>query len=195
MKRFWLIAIAALFAATAAFANDPGGCPPVGGPSPGPAQPYDFIANGLPNGDSCWYKTNITYFYGYQGPDACGYWRDRWVFNAGTATLSQRFYVPSDAYGPITAMKLIYILDFTDPTNNGNDNAITADITDLTAGRWLGGNFYSGWSGSVGCSQRIGFASSPTDLRGHYIELKFTTRKANNTAVQINVKYVDLLAN
>jgi hypothetical protein len=184
-----LLVAAVLVVAPTAFANQPGNCPPLGVVNVGPPPPYDFVANGSPSSDTCWAETNLTFVTNY---DYCSYWRNYWDFSNG-GVLSQTMTVPSTMH--ITGVKLLYILDFIDPHSDGNANAIRADIYDQTNGNtWIGGDYWSGYSGSLYCSQRTGYGVSYVDLAGHTLQLSFSVRKGYSD-VHINAKMVSLLQN
>jgi hypothetical protein len=177
-----------LLITSAAFANQPNGCAQLGQPPLGPTPPYDYTANGVPSLDNCWYKTNVTYTTGY---DSCNYWRNYWDLGANSE-LSQTLVVPSDHH--FTSLKLYYILDFIDPHLDGSSNTFRSDVYDLTTSAWLGGDYWSGWNGSLSCAQRIITCSSSADLAGHTLEIKFSATKGYSNT-DINVKLVSLLNN
>jgi hypothetical protein len=187
-KQPLLLIVVFALALSTAFANDPDNCPPAG-TGPGPTGPYDFIANGVPNTSSCWYKNNVVFWSGY---DSCGVFSEYWAVGGGNGSLSQRFVVPSD--WTVTGLKVTYTLDFVDPTSNGNNNAVIADVNDITTGQWLGGNSYTGWTGTLHCSIRTA-SMNTSNLAGHTIELKFTTRKANDSSVSIGIRRISLVTN
>lgn len=187
-----LLVAAVLVVAPTAFANQPNNCPPIGVVNVGPPPPYDFIANDRPDdrpdGSNCWAETNLTFVTNL---DYCNIWRNYWDFSNG-GVLSQTMTVPSDMH--LTQVKLLYTLDFVDPHNDGNANAIRVDIYDQTNGNtWIGGDYWSGYNGSLYCTRRIGYGVSYVDLAGHTLQLSFSARKGYSD-VHITVKMVDLLA-
>ena len=186
-----LLVAAVLVVAPTAFANQPGNCPPLGVVNVGPPPPYDFVANGRPDETNlCWAETNLNFVINY---DYCHYWRDYWDFNNG-GVLSQTMTVPSNMH--ITSVRLLYIMDFVDPHSDGNANAIRVDIYDQTNGNtWIGGDFWSGYNGTLYCTERSEYGFSNVDLAGHTLQLSFSARKGNYPDVHITVKMVSLLAN
>ena len=172
MKPRILIFIAvALLAVSAAVANEPDGCPPLGQPLIGPLPPYDHIANGNPSYDSCWTKWAATFTTDY---DSCGNWRNFWEFGYG-GSLTQTLTIPSDHH--ITTLRFSYLLDFDDPHHDAAWNQFSSRVTDTTAGRILGGESRNGSSPSLYCSNRRLTLTSPVDLAGHTIQVRFTGSK------------------
>ena len=84
-----------------------------------------------------------------------------------------------------------YELDFVDPHTDGAWNRFSSQVSDVTAGRTLGGEFRSGSSPSLSCSRRSIAMQSPVDLAGHTIQVVFSGSKAY-TDTQIHVKAVSL---
>jgi hypothetical protein len=180
--------IAALFiVASAAFANEPGACAPTGSPFVGPTPPYDYIANGLPNYDGCWAKSNVNFWGGY---DACNYYRNFWDFGIGNSNFYQTFYVPST--DNVKRFKLMYILDAIDSHSNSTLTNFRSDVYDLTTGAWLGGDWWSFYAGSLSCAQRTIYCAASSSLAGHQIKVIFTGNRADS-AVTLNVKFISLL--
>ncbi|HEX7680626.1 MAG TPA: hypothetical protein VF713_21005 [Thermoanaerobaculia bacterium] len=182
-----MLVAAIVLVAPAAFANQPDNCPALGYVAVGPAPPYEYTANGVPSYDLCWSKTNVTFMTGTH--DYCNYYRNFWEFSNG-GVLYQTMTVPSNLHG--SSVRLFYILDAIDPHSDGNANAIRADIYDVTTGNtWLGGDFWSGFSGSLYCTQRISYGFASGDLAGHTLQVIFSARKGSDD-VHITVKFVSL---
>lgn len=185
-----ILACTLLMVATGAYANQPDGCAPLGLVNLGPGPLYYFTANGSPNQDLCWGKTGTVSYNNGSTPDACAYYRPRWQFGAGNSTLYQTMVVPSGLH--VQNLTFDLIIDGIDPSHNGDNNALIADVYDTTTGAWLGGTFWSGYYGDYTCARPSNYPWSSVDLAGHTLKVIFTVRK--DSTATINVKMISLFA-
>lgn len=180
-----LLLVFTLLVPTIALANEPNSCAQAGYAPIGGAR-YDYIANGYPYYDSCWYINNAAFTTGYT---SCGFFTNYWEFNYA-GSLTQTLVIPT-SHTNTKHLTLYYQLDFEDPNHDGAWNRFTASVIDNTAGRQLGYEFYSGSSPSLSCSDRMIGMSSPVDLAGHSITVTFHgSRGYTNTHIRIRRIYL-----
>jgi hypothetical protein len=110
---------------------------------------YDWIANGYPNGSTCWLSNApvIT-------TTDCGSSRPTFDFNNANDSVTQYPEIPSYDDVPVTRFDLTYLLTKIDPNHSSSGTKLKAEVLDANTNTVIASHTYRGDDPDITCVRR-----------------------------------------